>query len=93
VLANISRRQMPRIADRFRHLVEQSSFRLDDRQLRVTVSVGATMSHLDDTVESLVQRADTLMYRSKQAGRNRVSIDFGEEMPEASAALPAPASP
>ncbi|BEH11496.1 MULTISPECIES: sensor domain-containing diguanylate cyclase [Geobacter] len=93
ILANISRRQLPRIADRFRHLVEQSSFRLDDRLLRVTVSVGATMSHLDDTVESLVQRADTLMYRSKEAGRNCVSIGFGEEMPETSATPAASASP
>jgi len=41
----------------------------------VTVSMGATLAHPGDTVETLVARADELMYRSKRAGRNRLTTD------------------
>lgn len=79
ILANVSRDKLVMIADRFRHLVEQSSFRLGDGVIRVTVSIGATISGLDDTSESIVQRADGLMYESKKAGRNFVTVRFGDE--------------
>jgi len=39
-------------------------------RLQVTISLGATLVRNDDTMESMVKRADTLMYRSKAAGRN-----------------------
>jgi PleD family two-component response regulator len=39
----------------------------------VTVSLGATLLQPGDSPETLVRRADQLMYRSKEAGRNRVT--------------------
>lgn len=39
---------------------------------RVTISIGATLLHADDNAESLLQRADELLYRAKTEGRNRV---------------------
>lgn len=42
--------------------------------LTVTLSIGATMIRSGDTPESLVHRADELMYQSKKAGRNCVTI-------------------
>lgn len=88
VLANISSRdQLVMIADRFRRLVEQSSFRLGDQRIRVTVSVGAAISRLDDTVESIVHRADGLMYQSKKTGRNYVSVAFGDDDTDGSTSL------
>jgi PleD family two-component response regulator len=41
----------------------------------VTVSIGATLIHEKDTLESLIERADGLMYQSKQNGRNRVTVE------------------
>ena len=41
----------------------------------VTLSVGATMSTPTDTSQSVYQRADALLYKAKQAGRNRVCLD------------------
>ena len=38
----------------------------------MTVSIGATLARSEDTPESLVARADALMYRAKAEGRNRV---------------------
>ena len=42
---------------------------------QVTISVGATLAHSDDTEETLLERADRLMYESKSAGKNRVTAD------------------
>jgi diguanylate cyclase (GGDEF)-like protein len=43
-------------------------------QIRVTVSIGATMARADDTPQTLLKRADSLMYRAKAGGRNRVEF-------------------
>lgn len=46
--------------------------------LKVTVSIGATMARPGDTVESLIGRADTLMFESKKSGKNKTSVDDGD---------------
>ena len=65
-----------KLARRFRMLVANSNLRREEDVIHVTISVGATLAHIDDTVESLVKRADELMYQSKQNGRNRVTMEF-----------------
>lgn len=62
------------ISEKLRTLVEFSRLDLADKSLNVTISVGATLLLPDDTPELIVRRADRLMYQSKQAGRNRVSV-------------------
>jgi diguanylate cyclase (GGDEF)-like protein/PAS domain S-box-containing protein len=62
------------LADKLCALVERSHLDLHGRKLEVTISVGATILLPTDTLESLVHRADQLMYQSKQAGRNRVTV-------------------
>ena len=41
----------------------------------VTISIGAAVMRPDDTPDSLLQRADAALYRSKQDGRDRFSLD------------------
>lgn len=65
-------------AERVRMLVENSWVQRGDDQVRLTVSIGATMATPTDTAEALVDRADRLMYESKHHGRNRVTTDDGE---------------
>jgi PleD family two-component response regulator len=36
--------------------------------------MGATLVSDNDTGEAIVKRADNLMYQSKKAGRNRVTV-------------------
>lgn len=62
------------VAEKLRALIERSYMTVGESLLRVTVSIGATMLHPDDTLESAIQRADDLMYRSKSGGRNQVSF-------------------
>jgi diguanylate cyclase (GGDEF)-like protein/PAS domain S-box-containing protein len=60
-------------AERLRVLVESAWVSLPDYSLHVTISLGVTLARLPDTPETLIHRADELMYRSKEAGRNRVT--------------------
>jgi diguanylate cyclase (GGDEF)-like protein len=62
------------VAEKIRRLIEQTRIQGGDKNLGVTVSIGASVSHPDDTVESIVRRTDELMYKSKQNGRNRITI-------------------
>jgi diguanylate cyclase (GGDEF)-like protein/PAS domain S-box-containing protein len=62
------------ISDKLRMLVESSHLDVADKNLVVTVSVGATLFLPQDNPETVVRRADELMYKSKQAGRNQVSV-------------------
>ena len=65
-------------AERVRMLSENSWIQKGDKQVRVTVSVGATMAIPAETPDALVDRADRLMYASKKGGRNRVTTDTGQ---------------
>ncbi len=62
------------VAEKIRRLVEKAKIQDGNRNLGVTISIGASVSHPDDTVESIIQRTDELMYKSKQNGRNRVTV-------------------
>jgi diguanylate cyclase (GGDEF)-like protein len=64
-------------AERVRMLVENSWIQKGETQVRVTVSVGATMAVPTESADDLVDRADGLMYSSKRSGRNRVTVDTG----------------
>ncbi len=74
VIANVEGDELIVTANRCRRLVERSSIP-SVPGLRVTISLGATLARLDDSVESLVKRVDVLMYKSKQAGRNRLTAE------------------
>ena len=64
-------------AERVRMLVENSWIQQGETQVRVTVSVGATMAVPAESPDVLADRADRLMYTSKRDGRNRVTTDTG----------------
>ena len=64
----------PITAEKVRMLVANTQIDAGE-PLSVTVSVGITTVREDDTIESMVERADHLMYKSKTMGKNCVSAD------------------
>jgi len=66
--------EMLPVAEKLRRLIEGSVVVHLDAPIAVTVSIGATKAREDDTTETVITRADSLMYMSKEAGRNRVTI-------------------
>jgi diguanylate cyclase (GGDEF)-like protein/PAS domain S-box-containing protein len=73
ILRNPGKTTLWQIAEKLRLLVEKSVFWEKKSPIRVTLSGGATLVRPGDTGESLVERADLLMYSSKKAGKNRIS--------------------
>lgn len=66
---------LTRIAEKLRIMIASSAITINSLKVLVTVSIGATLIHEKDTLESLIERADGLMYQSKQSGRNRVTVE------------------
>jgi diguanylate cyclase (GGDEF)-like protein/PAS domain S-box-containing protein len=77
IVRNIDRGILGKVAERFRILVEKTSVTNGGKTFSVSVSIGATMATPQDSPTTLIQRADELMYQSKQMGRNRVTVDDG----------------
>lgn len=74
LIADVDAALLARAAERVRVFIERSFLMLGGEKLSFTASLGATLALPEDTPESLVARADALMYRSKEAGRNQVSL-------------------
>ena len=75
LIAGLEGRRLRDAGDRLRALIAQSSVP-SVPGLGVTASIGVTEARSDDSVESLVARADGRMYEAKRLGRNRVFDDF-----------------
>jgi diguanylate cyclase (GGDEF)-like protein/PAS domain S-box-containing protein len=73
IFPRISLPTLVEIAARLKNLVAATSAEHQGTEIGVTVSMGITLARPGDTAETLVSRADALMYRSKEDGRNRVT--------------------
>jgi diguanylate cyclase (GGDEF)-like protein/PAS domain S-box-containing protein len=58
------------LAEKVRSKVEKELNSIDTRV--VTISIGLVQVQKSDTVESIYKRADTLLYKAKESGRNRI---------------------
>ena len=70
IIKNVDRSNLENIGNRYRNLIEKTSITLEGDSLGITVSIGATTARDDDSVASIIKRADQLMYTCKQQGRN-----------------------
>jgi diguanylate cyclase (GGDEF)-like protein len=71
LLRNVDADHFTAIARKLRMLVAGSYLDADGSRLHVTVSIGGTLLRPTDTRATLVARADRLLYKSKENGRNR----------------------
>jgi len=63
------------LAERLRHLLEQTPTRTADHQIPMTLSIGVTPLHDHDTNPSeLLTRVDAALYQAKNKGRNRIEV-------------------
>ncbi|MBW2281031.1 MAG: GGDEF domain-containing protein [Deltaproteobacteria bacterium] len=63
------------VAERWRAAAQRAAFRSGGAEVSVTVSIGVASVRTDHRApEDLVGAADALLYRAKNAGRNRVEI-------------------
>ena len=74
IMRNVSAGELEHLGNRMRVLVENSYIELKEETLHITVSIGATLLRDSDGLETVVKRADTLLYESKKTGRNRLTL-------------------
>lgn len=61
------------VAERIRQMWSQSPVNLDGEMIHSTISIGvAEASEADEVLEDILRRADQMMYKAKEQGRNRV---------------------
>ena len=73
ILPDIDKYNSMHFAEKIRKLTEKASFKFEDTEIPVTVSVGVASLGRDVT-EALefIKMADDVLYQAKNAGRNRV---------------------
>jgi len=74
ILPHITAEVLGQVAERLRVFIEQSFIMVENEKLQVTASLGVTLARSDDIPDTIMHRADALMYSSKMAGRNRVTM-------------------
>ena len=64
--------QAAALCDKLRHMIENFPWHEVHPGLTVTMSMGVCADLAAGTAEAMLQKADALLYRAKQTGRNRV---------------------
>jgi diguanylate cyclase (GGDEF)-like protein len=66
-------------AERYRQAIERLWIPLEEGELRITASVGVSVLDLDavSSLNGLLEEADSLLYKAKKKGRNRVCFAPG----------------
>jgi diguanylate cyclase len=83
VLPNTVLRSAITVADHIRRAVmtkELMKRSTGEHLGRVTISIGVATLHEGDSVQSLIERADTCLYAAKRHGRNRVMCETDPEV-------------
>jgi len=62
------------LAERFRHTIEEQITSCQEKDIKVTISLGVSELATGDSVEILLKKADQALYQAKNSGRNRVVV-------------------
>jgi len=65
-----------KVGERIRRNIEQESFMWESKPLSVTISLGVSTLHPEETIpDQMIHRSDEALYRAKEERRNRVCIE------------------
>ena len=89
VLPNTSLEEATKLAETVRHTVESKKLlrKSTNEDLgNITVSLGVAKYRSGESIESMIERSDINLYKAKQNGRNRVSVEAPEDAEAVAAA-------
>jgi len=72
VVPNAAEAELCQLAERLRKAIESESIRVGESQIRITLSIGATIAPSGESLLSkVIATADAALYNAKRFGRNR----------------------
>lgn len=74
ILQNTCLEESLEVAERVREHLDRDAIRYGGNTIHVTLSIGVAEARPDDTVNSLLERADEALYAAKAAGRNCICV-------------------
>ena len=74
LLADASLESAQHICERIRVAIESNDWEKLSAGLRLTSSIGLAARTVDDSLDTLIARADVALYAAKNGGRNRVQV-------------------
>lgn len=80
IIENVSINSLIQICEKLRLSVSNDLVNINGNLINYTVSIGATLSKRDDTMASILRRADINLYTSKNSGRNLLTHDLSEKI-------------
>jgi len=69
------------VAERVRGRINGDSVHSGDEEIELTLSLGLAQASSNDTVDSLIERADKALYAAKRAGRDCVRLETRYDWP------------
>ena len=72
VLPNTKLNGAMKLAERIRENIQNHKFIFQNQEIPITISIGITSASKNDSLFSLIERADEALYEAKSKGRNRV---------------------
>ncbi len=76
VLNRIDVNTCQEIAGRILKLVSSNQLFYKGESINVTMSIGSTLFYPKDTPETLINRADKALYKSKKSGKNQINMEL-----------------
>ncbi len=74
ILTEVQPEAMPAFMERLYQQLKEPVLVANNQLWRPSASIGVAISQMDDSPDSLMQRADAVLYRVKQQGRNNVAL-------------------
>ncbi|QSZ41566.1 diguanylate cyclase [Sulfurimonas aquatica] len=76
ILNRIDMKTSVDVTDRILALISSNKFIYKGESLNVTMSIGKTIYYQDDTPDSILNRADKALYKSKKNGKNQITTEL-----------------
>ncbi len=62
------------VLEKLRRAVERYPFKYENREIKVTVTIGLSKYTGEQTVDEWINESDTKLYQGKQSGKNRLIV-------------------
>lgn len=74
ILPHLDKQESITVAERLRRIIEKEIILVDEKEIKITVSIGVSAFAKGDSPAQLIKDADGALYLAKREGRNRVKI-------------------